>query len=175
MLLGTAVVLVAVAAPVVTAEESWLVSDAWVTIKTKMALFADTRVKGRQIEVGTAQGLVTLKGTVDSEEARQVSEDIAKGISGTKDVVNELLVAGLEPGNTAQNDEVITAAIKDHIVTDPDTRVKQAGIEVRTSGGIVSLKGEVPDLSTSDHAAWTAWKTPGVKRVDNEISVKEPT
>ena len=46
------------------------ISDSWVTAKTKLDLFADERVKGRQISVETVKGAVTLRGKVDSNEAK---------------------------------------------------------------------------------------------------------
>lgn len=169
--------LIAAAVPaVIQAEENRVISDSWLTAKTKIALFADARVKGRQIEVETTQGRVTLSGTVDSEEARQASEDIAGGVSGIKGVTNVLEVAAPPTGMTpAQDDAVIMTRIKDLIMADEDTRLKQANITVRTSRGIVSLTGEVPDISTSAHASWSAWKTPGVKAVKNDLTVKEAT
>ncbi|TLY17647.1 MAG: BON domain-containing protein, partial [Nitrospirae bacterium] len=35
----------------------------------------------------------------------------------------------------------------------------------------VSLTGEVPDLTTSAKASWTAWKVSGVKSVKNDLTV----
>jgi hyperosmotically inducible protein len=158
-----------------TTEERWSVHDTWLTAKTKFALWSDARVKVKQIEVGTMQGLVMLRGTVDSEEARQASEDIAKGISGVKSVQNNLEVAaeGSAGQTSGVQDDAITARIKDHITTDLDQRLKQANVGVRTNGGVVSLSGDVSDLSSSEHASWTAWKTPGVKAVNNSLIVKE--
>ena len=95
-------------------DENSPIKDSWLTAKTKMALFADPRVKGRQIEVETTQGQVSLRGMVDSEEAGQTSEDIAIGISGVKGVTNLLEVAPLPIGRTsAQEDAASTASIKD--------------------------------------------------------------
>lgn len=165
------------AAPTIAAsngDENSPLKDSWLTAKTKMALFADPRVKGRQIQVETTQGQVSFRGMVDSEEASQTSEDIAKGISGVKGVTNLLEVAPLPAGRTsAQEDGAITARIKDHITTDMDKRLEHANIGVQTSEGTVSLTGEVPDLSTSAHASWTAWKTPGVKAVKNDLTITE--
>lgn len=157
-----------------TAEENWSVNDSWLTAKTKFALWTDARVKVRQVEVKTIVGVVTLHGTVDSEEARQASEDIAKGVSGVQSVTNllEVAISGVSKPS-AQEDDTITAKIKDHIMTDLDHRLKEAVIGVRTTGGIVLLSGEVPDLSTSEHASWTAWKTPGVREVKNDLTVKK--
>ena len=156
------------------AEENWSVNDSWLTAKTKFALWTDARVKVGQVEVKTMLGVVTLHGTVDSEESRQASEDIAKEVSGVQGVTNllEVGISGVSKPS-AQEDDAITAQIKDHIMTDLDSRLKQAVIGVRTSGGVVSLNGEVPDLSTSEHASWTAWKTLGVRDVKNDLIVKK--
>ena len=157
-----------------TTEERWSFNDSWLTAKTKFALWSDARVKAKQIEVETTQGLVMLRGTVDSEEARRASEEIAKGVSGVKNVQNNLEVAEGPVGQTSGvQDDAITASIKDHITKDLDQRLKQANIGVRTNDGVVALTGEVPDLSTSEHASWTAWKASGVKDVKNELNVKK--
>lgn len=71
------------------------ISDSWLTSKTKIALVADKRVKGRQVSVETVRGTVTLRGKVDSEEAKAAAESIAKGIEGVQSVNNELQVVPL--------------------------------------------------------------------------------
>ena len=62
------------------------------TAKTKIALFVDARVKGSEINLETAQGLVMIRGKVGSNEAKQAAEGIAKGIDGGTTVKNELQV-----------------------------------------------------------------------------------
>lgn len=66
------------------------ISDSWLTAKTKIALYADDRVKGRQINVDTSNAVVTLRGTVDSDEAKSAAGEVAKGIEGMKSVKNDL-------------------------------------------------------------------------------------
>ena len=39
-------------------------------------------MKGREIDVDTDHGVVTLKGKVDSENARQQAVQIARGVDG---------------------------------------------------------------------------------------------
>ncbi len=68
------------------------ISDSWLTAKTKIALFADVRVKGRQINVETKSGMVTLRGKVDSEEAKSAASEITKGVEHVKGMQNELQV-----------------------------------------------------------------------------------
>jgi hyperosmotically inducible protein len=57
-------------------------SDSWITSKTKIAVFADDRVKGTQVHVETKDGTVMLRGKVDSNEAKTAAAEITKGIEG---------------------------------------------------------------------------------------------
>src|SRR6266496_5611550 len=67
-------------AKTMTQEAKTGMSDSWLTSKTKIALFSDDRVKGRQVSVETQHGVVTLRGKVDSAEAKAAASEIAKGI-----------------------------------------------------------------------------------------------
>ena len=150
------------------------VKDSWVTAKTKIALFADARVKGRQIDVQTRKGRVMIRGKVDSDAAKQAAEEIAKGIDGVKSVKNDLEVVAPSTREAVEDkDDAITARVKERIAKDKDSRLKKAHIAVQTNAGVVSLTGEVPDIMTSAHASWTAWTVPGVKSVKNDLMVKE--
>lgn len=154
------------------AEEKTPIADTWITAKSKIALFADDRVKGRQIDVETTNGQVMLRGKVDSETAKQAAEDIAKGLDGVKSVKNDLeIVAPPVREAVEEKDEAITAHVQTQIAKDSD--LKDAGIAVQTNAGIVSLTGEVSDIMTSANASWTAWQVPGVKSVKNDLTVKE--
>ncbi len=154
------------------ADEKTPINDTWMTAKTKIALFADARVKGSEINVETAQGLVMIRGKVDSDAAKQAAEGIAKGIDGVKSVKNELqVVAPAKREAIDDKDEAITTRVKVQI--DKDAHLKQSGIRTQTNAGVVSLSGEVSDLMTSAQASWTAWQVPGVKAVQNDLTVKE--
>ena len=154
------------------ATEKTPMNDTWLTAKTKIALAADGRVKGRQINVETTQGVVLLRGKVDSDAAKHAAGDIAKPIDGVKSVKNDLeVVAPSKREAVEEKDEAITARVKEHFAT--DAHLKKADIAVQTNAGVVSLTGEVKDLMTSANASWTAWFVPGVKSVKNDLLVKE--
>jgi len=154
------------------ADEKAPVNDSWITAKTKIALFADSRVKGSDINVETTQGAIMMRGKVDSEASKQAAEGIAKGIEGVKSVKNDLqVVAPAMREVTDDKDEAITARVNDHI--SKDAHLKTAGIHAQTNAGVVSLTGEVADLMTSANASWSAWQVPGVKSVKNDLTVKE--
>jgi hyperosmotically inducible protein len=148
------------------------INDTWITAKTKIALAADGRVKGRQIDVVTTKNVVLLRGKVDSDAAKQAAEDITKMLDGVKTVKNDLVVVALSAHDAVEEkDEVITTRVQKKIAK--DSHLKKADIAVQTNAGVVSLTGEVKDLMTSANASWTAWFVPGVKSVKNDLTVKE--
>src|SRR4029077_19724828 len=154
------------------ADEKTPINDTWMTAKTKIALFADPRIKGSEINVETAQGLVMIRGKVDSDEAKQAAEGIAKGIDGVKSVKNELqVVAPSKREAIDDKDASITTRVNAQIAK--DTYLKDAGIHAQTNAGVVSLSGEGSSLMTSAQASLTVWQVPGVKSVKNDLTVKE--
>jgi len=147
-------------------------SDSWITAKTKIALFADSRVKGSEINVATTDGAVIIRGKVDTDAAKQAAEGIAKSVQGAKTVKNDLqVVAPSKREAVDDKDDSITARVNEQMAK--DTQLKTAGIKAQTNAGVVSLTGEVADLMTSAQASWSAWQVPGVKSVKNDLTVKE--
>lgn len=154
------------------ADEKTPRNDAWLTAKTKIALFADARVKGSEINVESAQGAVVIRGKVDSDAAKQAAEGIAKGIDGVKTVKNDLqVVAPSKREAIDDKDEAITIRVTEQI--SKDAHLKESVIHARTNAGVVSLTGEVADLTTSAQASSKVWQVPGVKSVKNDLAVKE--
>jgi osmotically-inducible protein OsmY len=67
-------------------------SDSWITLKTKLSLFTDERVSGKDVHVTTRQRVIVLTGQVGTEEARLAAEEIAATIEGAKKVENHVVV-----------------------------------------------------------------------------------
>jgi len=153
------------------ADKKTQTNDPWMTAKTKIALFADGRVKGSEINIETSKGSVIIRGKVDSDEAKQAAEGITKGIDGVKTVKNELQVVAPAKREWMNDDSSITIRVIAKIAKDYALSV--AGIHAETSAGVVSLSGEVSSLLTSAQASWTVWQVPGVKSVKNDLTVKE--
>jgi len=146
------------------------VSDSWITSKTKMALFADDRVKGRQVSVETDKGVVALRGKVDSPEAKAAAESVAQGIEGVKSVRNDLQV--VPPGEqkaVAADDKEIKRAVESRLNSDP----KLKKIDVRADAGVVTLTGEAPSITAAARASEVARQAPGVRAVKNEMTYKD--
>ena len=154
------------------ADEKTPINDSWLTAKTKIALAADGRVKGRQIDVETTNNVVMLRGKVDSNAAKQAAEEVTKMLDGVKTVKNDLeVVAPSKREAIDDKDEAITARVNEQIAK--DSYLKNSGIRAQTNAGVVSLTGEVKDFMSSANASWTAWQVPGVKSVKNDLTVKE--
>lgn len=154
------------------AEEKTPINDSYLTAKAKIALFADARVKGSEINVETTQGAMMIRGKVDSSDAKLAAEGITKGIDGVKSVKNDLqVVAPAKREATDDKDAAITTRVNEQLAKDSD--LKKAGIRAQTNAGVVSLSGEVHDLMSSANASWIAWQVPGVKSVKNDLTVKE--
>ena len=123
-------------------------------------------------DVETTQGVVMLRGKVDSIAAKQAAGDITKMLDGVKSVKNDLeVVAPAKRDAVEEKDEAVTARVKEHFAK--DAHLKKADIAVQTNAGVVSLTGEVKDIMTSANASWTAWFVSGVKSVKNDLTVKE--
>jgi len=153
------------------ADEKTPITDTWLTAKAKIALFADARVKGSEINVETSQGSVIIRGKVDSDEAKQAAEGITKGIDGVKTVKNELQIVAPAKREWMNDDSSITIRVIAKIARDYALSV--AGIHAETSAGVVSLSGEVSSLLISAQASSAVWQVPGVKSVKNDLTVKE--
>jgi len=145
-------------------------SDSWITSKTKIALFADERDKGREVSVETMKGEVSLRGKVDSAEAKAAAAEIAKGIEGVKNVKDDLQVVppSARKAVTA-DDKAITKAVESRF--SKDAQLKK--IDVRTDAGVVVLRGEVPNISVSAKASEMAFRVDGVKSVKNELRMTQ--
>ncbi len=66
--------------------------DSEITTKVKSAIFAEPGLKTLQISVDTAKGVVTLSGSVDSQQNSDKAKSLASAITGVKSVENRLFV-----------------------------------------------------------------------------------
>ena len=153
-----------------TEDAKTAVTDSWITSKTKIALFADERVKGTQVSVDTKDGVVHLRGKVDSNEAKQAAAEVAKGVEHAKSVKNDLQVVPPAARKAVDaNDKDIDKAVESRLAK--DAQLKK--VDVRTDGGVVTLTGEVSSITAAAKASEMARHVPGVKSVKNELTVRQ--
>jgi len=68
------------------------VTDGWITTTVHATFVGESLLEGSDINVDTANHVVTLKGTVGSDAAKARAATIATGTEGVTDVVNQLVV-----------------------------------------------------------------------------------
>ena len=136
-----------------------------------MALLADDKVSSTDVHVTTREGVVTLTGKVEIEDAKQAAEADAKKIDGAQKVVNHLVVVPQSAQKAVQRkDEQIVKDVENRLKTHPT--LKQASIDVHADNGIVTLTGDAPSAQASLHASEMARKVSGVRAVHNELTVQ---
>lgn len=169
--------------------------DAWVTAKIQAKYFTDDDVKGRNINVDTNDGVVTLNGTVENEAQRRQAVTLARTTDGVRDVTDRLTIeASAERDRTAKAtgaarsgmqgaerqaeratadierpDAWVTTKVQAKYFLDAD--VKGHEINVDTRNGVVTLKGSVENAQQKQEAEQIARDTEGVKRVVNQLTV----
>lgn len=162
------------------AEAAAGVPDTWVTAKIQSKYFMDDEVKGRNINVDTKDGVVTLAGTVETEAQRAQAAAIARNTDGVKDLHEQLRVepaaapreadtARPQP-NVVDNDAWITTKVRSRFFT--DSHVKNMNVDVTTQNGVVTLSGEVENAEARTTAEAVAKQIEGVKQVTNRLTVK---
>jgi hyperosmotically inducible protein len=150
-----------------TQEAKTMMTDSWVTSKTKISLFADERVKGTQVSVDTTKGVVHLRGKVDTAEAKTAAGEIAQAVEGVKSVKNDLqVVASAARKAVDASDSDIAKAVGTRLAK--NTQLKK--VDVRTDAGVVTLTGQVPTIGASAKASEMARGVAGVKSVKNELT-----
>jgi hyperosmotically inducible protein len=190
--------LICVALPVPVAAQDrpagTAVKDAWITTQVQAKYFGDDVVKGRNIDVDTRNGVVTLTGAVTNAAERQRAVARAREVDGVVRVEDRLTIgavgkteskAGKVKDRTAATGEKAGTAldrlekeISDGWITTKvqskfylDDTVKGLQIDVATNGGVVTLTGKVGSAAERQQALSLAKSTDGVKQVIDKLTV----
>jgi osmotically-inducible protein OsmY len=67
-------------------------TDDRISDQVRMRLATDPDVKGGALDVTVKEGVVIIKGRVDTEKGRDRATKLAKKVKGVKEVDNELIV-----------------------------------------------------------------------------------
>jgi hyperosmotically inducible periplasmic protein len=162
------------------AERSFgeVIDDATITSAVKSKLLWSRYTDGMVIDVDTLAQRVTLKGTADSAEARELAGRLALNTRNVLSVDNRLVVnagespatrpaaAVMSPDATIVDDKRITAKVKSTFMY--SSNVDGGDIQVSTSNGIVTLNGKVDSGAERALAIELAQNVRGVKGVESK-------
>jgi hyperosmotically inducible protein len=145
------------------------ITDSWITMKIHAQFVPEKALDNSDINVDTNQGMVTLRGTVATEGARERAAAIAKATDGVKGVTNQLTIGA--PPNGKMTDGWIKSKIYGRFVT--EKALDHSDINVDVDNGAVTLKGSVPTEAARMRAVAVAKATDGVKSVKDSMTVKQ--
>jgi osmotically-inducible protein OsmY len=137
------------------------VSDDALQRRVEAALLSDPATDSYEISVDTREGVVTLKGTVQSWTEKQLAAKVAKGAKGVRGVNNKIEVKY----EVERTDAEIMAEVQKALRW--DALVDHALIDVEVNDGVVALSGVVGSASEKRRAEYNAWVT-GVESVEAE-------
>ena len=127
------------------------------------AIKHDLPLSWERIKVIVRSGFVTLEGEVEWNYQRERAGAAVRGVKGVKGVVNTITIKpSVPPSEIKQKIEQAfrrSAELDAHRIT------------VETTGGDVILRGTVRSWAERQEAERSAWAAPGVRHVDNRITV----
>lgn len=68
------------------------IDDSTITTKVKAAFIHDDKVKSFDVSVETFKGIVQLSGFVDTSEQKSRAGEVARGVTGVREVKNNITV-----------------------------------------------------------------------------------
>jgi osmotically-inducible protein OsmY len=147
--------------------------DLWITSAAKMRLMANSETPALEINVDTSNGVVTLFGSVPSEQSKQAAGNEVRKVGGVKSVNNDLqIVAAAHADQVAEKDTVIKAAIEKRLAAHDD--LEDSDIDVEVSSGVARLTGSIDSQIDRLTALTAASGTPGVRAVIDGLELTLP-
>ena len=141
-------------------------------------------LRANDLKVSVDNGKATLTGKVDESVNKDLAKQIALGVSGIKEVDNQIVVqqdyvapaaSSTRSYGEAIDDATITATVKSKLLWSKSTDGLTADVD--TNRGRVTLKGTADSKDAKALAGRLALNSRGVESVDNQLVVtpKKPT
>lgn len=138
-----------------------------VNVETALELSEDVNVENITVQT-TADGTVTLSGTVDSYWKKVRAEEIASGVKGVSVVINNIEVSTGE----SVTDQMVQADIASSLERNAD--VERENVTIEVEDGEVTLSGTVDSWLAYTEAEEAARYTVGVEAVTNNLQIEPP-
>jgi osmotically-inducible protein OsmY len=123
------------------------------------------------VAVDDNENIVHLKGVVPTMADRLRAEEVAGAAVGTSgQVLNELMVAGLNDRTADDLDGKIQDVLDETLDADPVLTERDVNFEVHN--GMVAIKGAVRTADEKNRVGQVAKAAPGVKDVANGLEIR---
>jgi len=126
------------------------------------AFKSNSFIPNDKIMVKVENGWVDLDGEVTWDYLRDITENAVKYLPGVKGIYNNITI----------NPEILHSIEKKDIEKALDlSSIDSSEIKVSVSGQTVTLTGNVHTWHQKEEAGRIVWKTPGIKHVNNKLTV----
>jgi osmotically-inducible protein OsmY len=139
-------------------------TDADIALSIESVLLWSTSIPDGAVKVMVENGFVTLSGDVGWQYQRLAAAHSVRSISGVTGVSNQIAIKPTVSMSAVKGE--IEAALKRNALED----AKKITVEVH--GADVTLKGEVSSWAERESATTSAWGTPGVRSVRDEMTLQ---
>ena len=143
-------------------------SDDGITQSVRRALADDSRIARFNLDVSVSNGVVTLRGKVNTLYDVELARKDAENVTGTAHVVSMLRV---RPENQI-GDSALELKVRQAVLRDPTLEKKEITPVARN--GIVRLYGNVDSYFERDYCARMLSSIPGIIDIKNFIAVIAP-
>jgi osmotically-inducible protein OsmY len=144
-------------------------SDAWIQTRLKLALRVDPGIPLTGVDIDTREGIVTLFGSVASQQEKEAASERALDVDGVLVVDNELQVV---PPSVAETVETVDASLAREIEERLEgEHLEGAEISIDVANATVRLKGSVANHEDRMKVIMVALTTEGVRGVSDRLDV----
>jgi hyperosmotically inducible protein len=149
------------------------IDDSVITSNVKSVLLADENVRSFDFKVETRKGEVMLSGYVDNQAQLDRANAATRAVAGVKAVQNNVVLKTGDSSTVGNklDDSITTSKVKAALLA--DANIKSFDIAVVTRKDEVLLSGFVDNKVQMERAIEIAKGIPGVRLVNNEMSLKK--
>lgn len=143
--------------------ESGVRTDGDIATSARKVLDWTSAVESGSVKIMVEKGLITLTGNVDWKFQKEAAADAVRFLTGVVGVSDQIVVTPSVKASVVKAD--IEAAIR-RAATEDAKR-----ITVGVSGTDVTLSGSIHSWAERDLATQSAWKSPGVRQVIDNMTL----
>jgi hyperosmotically inducible protein len=175
------------------------VTDKWITNKIHSQFVLEDALEGSNVDVDTANGVVTLNGTVVTEAGRARALAIARSTDGARSVVDKLRIGpaereldevardvgratsgaakeaakGIKEATRTTGRKITDGWVKSKIYAQylTESALDDSDIDIDVANGVVTLNGTVKTAAGKSRAVSIANATDRVKSVKDNLKV----